>query len=266
MSSKGGTISELSPRVMSNSDEVKKLKKQIEKLEAECADVLANKEKIQKQNEIFAKELNKMKKEEGVKETPLDKKKEEEQVAKEIPPSASEINPVASREVDSVAIIKLKKAEKELEEIKKLADNLKEENKSLKTKNASMSNVENSQNKESSLKAKEAPALTPTPLSSQAANHPTSSPVKGDKCSDILKDMTRLFSERNDLTGGLKLQPSIFLRLLKTYAKESDNDVIISLEDLSSCLLSFMIKITTEQLDVHIQIIHKYLFTIYLYY
>jgi regulator of replication initiation timing len=248
---------------MSNSDEVKKLKKQIEKLEAECADVVANKEKIQKQNEIFAKELNKLKKE-GVKETPslLDKKKEEkEKGTEETPPAASEVKPIASnsspaKEVDSVAIIKLKKAEKELEEIKKLADSLKEENKSLKTKNASTSNAENSQNKEPALKAKEVPVLAP------ALMGPISSPVKGENFQDILKDMMRLFSDRNDLAGGLRLQPSIFLRLLKTYAKESENDVIINLEDLSSCLLSFMIKITTEQLDVHIQIIYNYLFTI----
>lgn len=114
----------------------------------------------------------------------------------------------------------MEKAKKELEALKKHSDSLAEENKTLKA----------------------APAAS-------ASTVVKDSPLKGDSMNDIMKDLIRLFTERNKLTTKA-FQPDQFLRLLRTYAKDVAGDAVVSSDDISSCLTSFMISISKNQLKV----------------
>lgn len=125
--------------------------------------------------------------------------------------------------------IALQKLTNELETLRQKHHELEEENQYLKS---------------NTLKQK-----SPSEVSLPASMKSLDGVLKGDSAVDIIADLRRIFTERNNVSGKA-LQPSQFLRLLKTYAITYPNDDCISQDDFVECLGSFVIDISANQLKV----------------
>jgi len=134
--------------------------------------------------------------------------------------------PVDKHEKDDTELLKLAS---ELESLKKKQRDLEEENRSL--------------------KAAKPVTLPVTAAATVTEVKSANAALKGDTFSDIISDLKRIFTVRNN-TSGKSLQPGQFLRLLKTFTVTYPDDDVISQNDLVECLGSFVIEISASQLKV----------------